>query len=113
MGNLLAQDCAGNKSLCGPPMLKGEKSRRLGSRIQDVTSQPDMSRRIIVIQTPRTAKKFMQVAALMNDEELADAIQECPDLIFQVAEEPPSTGELLLEQEKPWISLRRMMTPGN
>ena len=57
----------------------------------------DMSKSIIIIQTPVCSTSFKQVTCLMSDEELKAAKLERPDLVFKLADELPSTGDFTPE----------------
>lgn len=45
---------------------------------------PGADKQIIIIETPPTAAKFIQVTALMSDAEIEQAKKERPDLIFRI-----------------------------
>lgn len=81
---------------------------------------------IIVISTPVSAKAFTQVTVLMDEDELAEAKLERPDLIFQLAadlpaevpgvpgvpvEAPAQEGVVLTEEQG--ITIKGMTLPHN
>ena len=74
-------------------------------------------RRIIIIQTPATSSTFTQVTCLMSEEELKEAKEERPDLLFTYADELPSAGEFAEPDDLDWekdpkgITVRGMTMP--
>jgi hypothetical protein len=70
-------------------------------------------KKIIVIETPPTMVPFKQVTTLMTEEELATAKKERPDLIFRLAEELPSTGDVQIPEDTYGVSVKGMITPGD
>lgn len=74
-------------------------------------SHKQETKKIVVVETPPTMTPFKQVTTLMTDAELEEAKKERPDLIFKLAEELPSQGEVDIEN-KYGVSVRGMITPG-
>jgi hypothetical protein len=74
-------------------------SNKLDSSVSPMETE---AKHIVIIETPPTAARFIQVTCLMSGSELAQAKAERPDLIFRIpdhminekdAQEPPTSVE--------------------
>ena len=64
-----------------------------------VNADVDGGKQIVIIETPPTSPQFIQVTALMTDQELEQAKKERPDLIFRIPVHMAIEKALLEEPE--------------
>lgn len=67
---------------------------------------------IIIVQTPVHFKVFTQVTCLMDEDELAQAKKERPDLIFQLASKLPDIVQEEVESRLPLVEAVEDETKG-